>query len=68
MDFSDAISRSRMTKGYDALSNWELAPVGEPETAFQKFLRLKARLLLSGLRVLNFDNFVFLLLSVKFRS
>jgi len=43
VDFSDGISKPRR-KGYDALSNWELAPVGEPETAFQKFLRLKCEI------------------------
>jgi len=40
VDFSDRISKPRR-KGYDALSVWELAPAGEQETSFQKFLRLK---------------------------
>lgn len=45
VDFSDRIARSRR-KGYDALTHWELAAAGEPETAFQKFLRLKVCLFL----------------------
>lgn len=39
-DFADGINKSRR-KGYDALSCWELAPLGEDETVFQRFLRLK---------------------------
>lgn len=40
-DFSDRITKPRKQRGYDAQTLWELAPAGEPETTFQKYLRLK---------------------------
>ncbi|OXA58380.1 dynactin subunit 2 [Folsomia candida] len=44
VDFADQGFTKSRKKGYDAITCWELAPTGEQETVFQRFLRLKCEI------------------------